>query len=74
MLTQEEKVLLREAIFDSEFESDYGMISSKLLATIEALNDEVVRARLVIYSARKEAEKQAKIDALEAELNKLRGE
>ncbi len=74
MLTAEEKILLREAIFDSEFEADYGMISPKLLASIEALDDEVIRARLVIYSASKEAEKQAKIDALEAELNKLRGE
>ena len=73
MLTNEEKILLREAIFDSEFEADYGMLSQQLLATIDALDDEVVRARLVIYSARKEAEKLAKIQALEDELNNLKG-
>lgn len=74
MLTNEEKVLLREAIFDSEFEADYGMISPQLLADIEALDDEVVRARLVIYKARKDNKKLARIVELEAEINKLKGE
>jgi len=74
MLTAEEKILLREAIFDSEFEAEFGLISKTMLEAIDALSDDDVRVRLNLYIQKKESDRLAKIAELEAEINKLRGE
>ena len=74
MLTDNQRRLLREAIFDSFFEAEYGVLSKELFESIDKLDDDVILEKLSQYTSIKEAEKQAKIIELEAELNKLKGE
>jgi hypothetical protein len=74
MLTSNEKILLRDAIFDGFFEAEYGVISKSMLEAIDLLDDDTIRAKLNEYTIKRDNDKMQAIAELEARLNELRGD